>query len=111
MSQWMQSLVGYMLIVSVVMQLLPSKKYEKYVRLFTGFLLLILVFRPLLKINSASSFLEHKISELIEEQEILEQKIGEEAAEFQNESGQGSQWMSEETEVVLIEPVEVKIDD
>ena len=33
MNDWMKSLVGYMLIVSVVTQMLPNKKYEQYVKI------------------------------------------------------------------------------
>lgn len=110
MSQWLKSLVGYLLIVSVTMQMLPNKKYEQYVKLFTGFLLIILLFQPILRIGSASVFLENKIRKFVEEQEVLEQEIGKKSKEFQEKSLSSEQEVQEEIEIVPIEQVEVNLD-
>ena len=48
MNDWIKTLVGYLLIVSVVTQMMPNRKYEQYVKLFTGFLLIILILQPVL---------------------------------------------------------------
>lgn len=111
MSGWLKSLVGYMLIVSVTMQMLPDKKYEQYVKLFTGFLLIVLVLQPVLKIGSVSSFLENKISEFVQEQETLEAEIGREAQVFESQSEQMQQESLEQVEIQPIEQVEVVVDD
>lgn len=111
MSGWLKSLVGYLLIVSVTMQMLPDKKYEQYVRLFTGFLLIVLVLQPVLKIGSANSFLENKISEFVQEQEKLEAVIGKEKQAFQNRSVEMQQEPFEKIEIQPVEPVEVVIGD
>lgn len=111
MSSWLKSLVGYMLIVSVVMQMLPNKKYEQYVRLFTGFLLIVLVLQPILKIGSADSFLADKIAGFVQEQELLEEQIGEETAVFQNKSEKMQQQSLEQIEIQPVETVEVVVDD
>lgn len=111
MSDWLKSLVGYMLIVSVAMQMLPNKKYEQYVRLFTGFLLIVLVLQPILKIGSADSYLENKISAFVQEQESIEAQIGKEAQNFQNET---KNMQSESLKTIEIEPIheiEVNLDD
>lgn len=44
---WIRSLAGYFLFVTVLEQLLPGKKYGKYVRLFSGMVLILLVVQPL----------------------------------------------------------------
>lgn len=111
MSGWLKSLVGYMLIVSVTMQMLPNKKYEQYVKLFTGFLLMILVLQPVLKIGSADSFLEDKIAEFVQEQEALEKQIGEEKLEFQEKTEETERQSREEIEIAPVEAVEVVLDD
>ena len=49
MSEWLQGIVGYLLLVSVTTQMIPNKKYEQYVRLFTGFLLIVVLLQPVLK--------------------------------------------------------------
>lgn len=82
MSEWLKNLVGYMLIVSVSMQMLPSRKYDQYIKLFTGFLLIIFVLHPFLKIGSADVYLENKISEFVQEQERLEKQIGKDTEDY-----------------------------
>ena len=111
MSSWLKSLVGYMLIVSVTMQLLPNEKYEHYVKLFTGFLLIVLVLQPILKISSAGDFLENKISEFVQEQEMLEKNIGKELDDFEAQREQMQTDTFEKIEIQTIEQVEVHIDE
>lgn len=45
--EWIRSLVSFMIFMTVLMNLLPDKKYEKYVQLFTGMVFLHLFFLPL----------------------------------------------------------------
>lgn len=45
--RWICSVSGYFLLMSMLDQMLPSKKYVKYMRLFGGMVLILLVFRPL----------------------------------------------------------------
>lgn len=109
MSGWLKCLVGYMLIVSVVMQMMPDKKYEQYVRLFTGFLLIVLVLQPVLKIGSADSFLENQIQEFVQEQENLEEQIGAQGEAFRQESEEMEQENMEVIEVPEVEQVRVEV--
>lgn len=111
MSQWVKSLVGYLLMVSIVMQMLPDKKYEQYVRLFTGFLLMILVLQPVLKIGTASEYLENKIMEFVQEQETLERKIVQETGTFREKSVQLQTEECRQIEIAPIEQVEVILNE
>lgn len=111
MSSWLKSLVGYMLIVSITMQMLPNKKYEQYVKLFTGFLLIILILQPLLKIGSADSFLENQIARFVWQQERLEQEIGEETLKFEQKTEQLQSESLGQIEIQQIEQVKVVVDD
>lgn len=111
MSDWLKSIVGYMLIVSVTMQVLPNRKYEQYVKLFTGCVLIILVLHPILKMGDVSTFLENRISQYVQEQEAFEAELGKEKIKFQEESGQQMQEKQEKIDVVAIEQVEVVIHD
>ncbi len=43
---WIKSIAIYMILISVVKNLLPKSQFEKYLRLFTGMLVVILVTRP-----------------------------------------------------------------
>lgn len=109
MSDWLKNLVGYMLVVSVAMQMLPNKKYEQYLRLFTGFLLIVLVLQPILKIGSADSFLESKVNEFVQEQEDLEEKIAVQKEEFRQESERIEEESGENIEVPMVEEVKVEV--
>lgn len=111
MNGWIKSIVGYMLVVSVAMQMLPGEKYGQYVKLFTGFLLLLLALSPILRIRSADSFLEKTINEFVEEQEMLERQIGAEAEEFQRKSDQLRDSSQEKISVRPVETVEVVLDE
>ena len=43
---WIGSLVFYLILMTMILSLLPDKKYEKYLRLFTGMIFILLVFGP-----------------------------------------------------------------
>ena len=44
--EWVRGLAFYLILMTVVLNLLPDKTYEKYLRLFTGMVFILLVFRP-----------------------------------------------------------------
>ncbi len=44
--EWIRSLVSFMILMTALMNLLPDKKYEKYVQLFTGLVFLHMFFSP-----------------------------------------------------------------
>ena len=44
---WVKDIVFYMIFVTMVMNLLPDPKYEKYLRLFAGAVMILLAFGPL----------------------------------------------------------------
>lgn len=44
--QWIRSITYYLIFITVVTGLLPDRKYEKYLRLFAGMVLILLVMKP-----------------------------------------------------------------
>lgn len=44
--EWIRSMVFYLILMTMILNLLPDKKYEKYLRLFTGTVFLLLVCSP-----------------------------------------------------------------
>ena len=44
---WVRNLAGYFIFLSVLDNLIPSKSYGRYIRLFAGMVLILLVVRPL----------------------------------------------------------------
>ena len=45
--QWVKSLAYYLILVSLLSNLIPNGKYDRYIRLFTGAVFILLVIRPL----------------------------------------------------------------
>lgn len=48
---WIQNIAVYLILVSAVMHAIPGKDYEKYIRFFSGLMLILLLFTPLLNLT------------------------------------------------------------
>lgn len=59
---WVKNIVSFLLIITLVFQLLPTKDYEKYVRVSAGMILLILVISPLTRLLGLGDNLEFYLS-------------------------------------------------
>lgn len=44
--EWIRSMVLYLILMTVILNLLPDRKYEKYLRMFAGTVFILLVFGP-----------------------------------------------------------------
>lgn len=109
MNEWIKSFVGCLLMISVAMQMLPNSKYEQYVKLFTGLLMLVLLIQPILKIDSMDSYLEGKIEEAMEAQERLEKEIVMQSEVFESQSQEIRLNDAQEIDISEIERVEVEV--
>ena len=69
---WVQNIVSYLIFVTIITGLLPAGKYEKYLRLFAGCILILLVLQPL----TGSLRLEEKIDTIFR------------SISFENEAGE-----------------------
>lgn len=96
-----ENIAGCMLAVGLALRMLPDKKYEQYVRLFTGFLLILLLLQPFFRIGSADELLEKKIVQFAGEQEELERKIFAEGKTFLPEK--------QEKREIVIESIQVEV--
>lgn len=47
---WIQNITIYLIVMSAVMHVIPGREYVKYVRFFSGIVLILLLFEPVLKI-------------------------------------------------------------
>lgn len=68
MNVWFQGILGYSLLISVVMQLLPDKKYEPYVRIFAGIVFLMVLFAPLVDRGIVNVGLEEQITGFLQKE-------------------------------------------
>ncbi len=57
--EWIQNIAFYMILVTVLLEALPVNSYKKYIRFFTGMILVLLLAGPILKLCG----MEVKISE------------------------------------------------
>ena len=48
--EWIRNIAFYMVLVTVVVQVLPNHTYKKYIRFFTGMILILLLMTPVLKL-------------------------------------------------------------
>ena len=48
---WMQSIAYFMILITILMHVIPNQGYQKYIRFFTGALLVILLLTPVWKLT------------------------------------------------------------
>lgn len=48
--EWIRNIAFYMVLATAVIQILPDNAYKKYIRFFTGMILIMLLMTPVLKI-------------------------------------------------------------
>lgn len=83
--EWTQNLAFYMVLITVVLHALPDSNYRKYIRFFTGMVLILMILTPVFKIFGMDSHIvnfyksreyESKIEEIERAAEILENADG-----------------------------------
>lgn len=47
---WIQNITVYLIVMSAVIHIIPGREYVKYVRFFSGIVLILLLFGPVLKL-------------------------------------------------------------
>lgn len=85
---WVKSIVFYLVFLTVVTHLVPNRKFEKYVRLFTGMILILVVIKPVMGLLSSEHGLERKLAALLDGTEGF----------LVEESYRGKDWESYESE-------------
>jgi stage III sporulation protein AF len=46
--QWMKNLSFYLVLLSVLLQMIPGEQYKKYVKFFAGMILIMMLLKPIL---------------------------------------------------------------
>ena len=74
-TQWIQKIISMLLVMSAVLQVIPGKDYEKYIRFFCGLVLILLVLSPVaaLKGLKVEQFYQKEVYQQYEK-EIIELK-------------------------------------
>lgn len=77
--QWLGSILCFLIFITMASALLPSKKYEKYIRFFAGMVLILLVVQPLtgsLSLEDRIAYYFETISFQKESQDLSRQILG-----------------------------------
>ena len=70
--QWVRTIVIYLILVSAVMHVLPDNQYKKYVQLFVGLLLILIVVGPVGEAFSGGHLVETLYQKAVQWQEDQE---------------------------------------
>ena len=75
---WVRDIVFYMIFVTMVMNLLPDPKYEKYLRLFAGAVMILLAFGPVLRITGMETAMAGIFEKITFENDVrtLKEELG-----------------------------------
>ena len=55
---WIQNITVYLLVTAAVMHAVPGKDYEKYIRFFSGLILILLLASPILNLTGMAERFE-----------------------------------------------------
>ena len=103
--QWLQDLAVYLILVSAILQPLPQESYQKYIRFFSGLVLIILLMTPLLRLTDMEDSFRSRVQEQNMEQESA--SFLEEIREKQEE-GKGEMTLeTEEKEQIEVEEIQI----
>ena len=69
MYQWMENLSFYMILITVVLQLLPDNSYQKYIRFFTGLMLVVMLAAPVFEILGMQEEFFSSCEQAVEQEE------------------------------------------
>lgn len=86
---WIKDILYYLILISLVYQLLPNENYRKYMKLFSGILLVIIVLKPL-KIFIQEDSLD-SVKAAFQQYDSNDEEIKAKVEEFKDEQEQLSQ--------------------
>lgn len=113
---WIRNIAYYMVLVTTLIQVVPNHSYKKYIRFFTGLILILLIMTPVLKLfgttQSVSSIYEsqeyeRRVREMEDAAKYLEDV---DVAQYFPETYQNGEEVSEagkETDALEIEEVHI----
>ncbi len=111
--EWIQNVAFYLVLITVLLHMLPDSDYRKYIRFFTGLVLILLLVAPVLKLCHA----DYWITDLYGNEEYQKQvRRIEEAAGYLGGTDGADAWTKEENrgengkEKVNIEVEDIRIE-
>ena len=120
--QWIQNLSVWLVLRAVILRLVPGKDYGKYVRFFSGMVLLLLFLEPMLKLTGTDGMItklyEGNLAKEDQAEKELLQKLYESAdlteilpEEYQtSEEGADEKSQKKVSETQAVEVEEIRIE-
>ncbi len=71
--EWLQNISYYLVLVTAVTYVLPSNSYRKYIRFFTGLVLILMLLTPMWNLLEMEAFTIEKIYRDFEQAEWMEE--------------------------------------
>lgn len=71
---WMKNIAVFYIFVTAVSHMIPGKEYDKYIRYFTGMLLLLLMSLPVLRLLEMDEGMQKCVRKYFEEAAVQEEK-------------------------------------
>lgn len=80
--QWIQNIAYYLILMTGIIQVIPNKQYEKYIRFYMGLVIVLMLSTPLINIMGMAARVEStykantyrmEFEQLIKESEILKE--------------------------------------
>ena len=101
--QWLQDLAVYLILVSAILQALPQESYQKYIRFFSGLVLIILLMTPLLRLTDMEDSFRSQEQNMEQESASFLEEIRE-----KQEEGKGEMTLeTEEKEQIEVEEIQI----
>lgn len=72
--EWMQNIAFYLILMTAAIQVIPDNSYKKYIRFFTGLILMVLLVSPVLKLFHVEQAFNEIYDRAAVEQELKEIK-------------------------------------
>lgn len=69
--EWVQNITFYLILVTLIVQMLPEKSYRKYIQFITGLILILLLMEPILSFTKFSVSFESYEKQLKEFEEEI----------------------------------------
>lgn len=105
--EWMRNIAFYLILVTAVTQVIPNQQYKKYVRFFTGLVLVLMMTIPALQLFGLKEGIAKLYKSAGYEEQLEElQRAG---SVFYQESGDAAvqEKVSEEIEKIEVEEIQV----
>lgn len=102
--EWIGNIAFYLVLVTAVIQILPNNDYKKYIRFFTGLVLILLLVTPVFKVLG----MEHKLSELYDGKEYKKEMEKIEGATDYLKEVDGTEYLKDAEEEEVTGEIEVE---